>query len=92
VGGARGDPLANWLEGRPDHTGRLLKERARLVADRFTVADPLMAEAPRVAKIRALGGRPSTESCVTRIAERPSSRMARADQPAHFAAADGPPM
>ena len=66
----------------------VLKEREWLAADRFTVADLLMADVLRVARVRCFGDRTATESYVTRIAERPSFKKAHADQMAHFAAAD----
>ena len=47
-----------------------------------------MADVLRVAKIRSFGDRPATESYVTRATDRPSFEKARADQLAHFAAAD----
>jgi glutathione S-transferase len=59
-----------------------------LAADRFTVADLLMADVLRVSKVRSFGDRPATESYVTRITGRPSFKKAHADQMAHFAAAD----
>ena len=66
----------------------VLTEREWLAADRFTVADLLMADVLRVARVRAFGNRPATESYVTRITERPSFKKAHADQMAHFAAGD----
>jgi glutathione S-transferase len=66
----------------------VLKVREWLAADRFTVADLLMADALRVEKVRSFGDRPATESYVTRITERPSFKKAHADQLAHFAKAD----
>jgi glutathione S-transferase len=67
---------------------RVLKEREWLAADRFTVADLLMADVLRVRRVRSFGDRPATESYVARITERPSFEKAHADQMAHFAAAD----
>ena len=88
VSGAKDNHLTSWLESRLDHMERVLKEREWLAADRFTVADLLMADVLRVAKVRSFGDRPATESYVTRITERPSFKKAYADQMAHFAAAD----
>ncbi|MES2253533.1 MAG: glutathione S-transferase family protein [Pseudomonadota bacterium] len=88
VTGAKENHLTGWLQSRLDHMERVLKEREWLAADRFTVADLLMADVLRVAKVRAFGDRPATESYVTRITERPSFKKACADQMAHFAAAD----
>jgi len=88
VTGAKDNHLTGWLESRLDYMESILKEREWLVADRFTVADLLMADVLRVAKVRSFGDRPATESYVTRMTERPSFKKAHADQMAHFAAAD----
>jgi glutathione S-transferase len=88
VTGAKDNGLTGWLESRLEHIERVLKEREWLAADRFTVADLLMADALRVEKVRSFGDRPATESYVTRITERPSFKKAHADQFAHFAKAD----
>ncbi|HEX4179585.1 MAG TPA: glutathione S-transferase family protein, partial [Caulobacteraceae bacterium] len=88
VTGAKDNHLTDWLKSRLDHMESILKEREWLAADRFTVADLLMADVLRVARVRAFGDRPATESYVTRITERPSFKKAHADQMAHFAAAD----
>jgi len=88
VTGAQENGLSGWLKSRLDHLESVLKEREWLAADRFTVADLLMADVLRVARVRSFGDRPATESYVTRIMERPSFKKARADQMAHFAAAD----
>ena len=76
------------MESRLDHIESVLNEREWLAAGRFTVADLLMADVLRVTKVRAFGDRPATEAYVTRITERPAFKKARADQLAHFAAAD----
>ena len=88
VTGAKDNGLTGWLEGRLGHMERVLKERQWLAADRFTVADLLMADVLRVGKIRSFGDRPATESYVARITGRPAFKKAHADQMAHFAAAD----
>ena len=88
VTGAEDKHLTGWLESRLDHMESVLKEREWLAADRFTVADLLMADALRVARVRSFGDRTATESYVRRITERPSFKKAHADQMAHFAAAD----
>jgi glutathione S-transferase len=88
VTGAKDNHLTGWLESRLDHMESVLKERKWLAADRFTVADLLMADVLRVAKVRSFGDRLATESYVARITERPSFKKAHADQMAHFAAAD----
>jgi len=88
VTGAKDNGLTGWLESRLDHIERILKEREWLAADRFTVADLLMADVLRVEKLRAFGDRPATESYVRRINQRPAFKKAHADQIAQFAAAD----
>jgi glutathione S-transferase len=88
VTGAKDNHLTGWLESRLGHMERILNDRQWLAADRFTVADLLMADVLRVGKVRAFGDRPATESYVARITERPSFKKAHADQLAHFAAAD----
>ena len=80
--------LTGWMTQRLDHVERVLGERDWLAADRFTVADLLMADVLRVPKVRAFGDRPATEAYVARITERPALKKADADQMAHFAAAD----
>jgi len=80
--------LAGWMGNRLTQLEQVLSERQWLAADRFTVADLLMADVLRVAKLRSFGDRPATEAYVTRITDRPAFRKARADQLAHFAAAD----
>jgi len=72
----------------PWHDDIVLSERERLVADRFTAADLLMADVLRIAKVRASGDRPATDAYVTRVTDRPAFEKARADQLAHFAAGD----
>ena len=88
VSGAKENHLSGWLESRLDHMESLLQERDWLAADRFTVADLLMADVLRVEKVRSFGNRPATESYVTRITDRSAFRKAHADQIAHFTAAD----
>lgn len=88
ITGAQDNHLTGWLASRLDHMERILKEREWLAADRFTVADLLMADVLRVPKVRAFGDRPATEAYVARITQRPAFEKAHADQMAHFAAAD----
>ena len=87
VTGAQENHLTDWLESRLNHLERVLKERTWLAADRFTVADLLMADVLRVTRVRSFGDRPATEAYVTRITERASFKKAHADQMTHFAAA-----
>jgi glutathione S-transferase len=88
ISGAQDNRLADWMGSRLGQLEKVLNEREWLVADRFTVADLLMADVLRVSKVRAFGARPATENYVTRVTDRPSFKKARADQLAHFAAAD----
>lgn len=87
VTSAADNPLTSWLESRLDHLENILKEREWLAAERFTVADLLMADVLRVNKVRTFGDRPATESYVSRITDRPGFRKAHSDQMAHFAGA-----
>ncbi|WP_293898061.1 glutathione S-transferase family protein [Phenylobacterium sp.] len=80
--------LTGWMTRRLDHVEQVLSEREWLAADRFTVADLLMADVLRVADVRAFGDRPATESYVTRVTDRPAFKKAKADQIALFDAAD----
>jgi glutathione S-transferase len=88
ITGAKENGLTGWLQSRLDHMESVLKAREWLAAGRFTVADLIMADVLRVPKVRAFGERPATEAYVARITERPAFKKARADQLAHFAAAD----
>ena len=88
VTGAKDNGLTGWMKSRLDAMERVLNEREWLAEDRFTVADLLMADVLRVTRIRSFGDRPASEAYVARITERPAFRKARADQIAHFAAAD----
>jgi glutathione S-transferase len=88
VTGAKENRLAEWMGNRLEQLEKVLSEREWLAADRFTAADLLMADVLRVSKVRSFGDRPATENYVTRVTERPSFKKARADQLAHFAAAD----
>lgn len=80
--------ITGWLDKRLSQMEAVLAERKWLVADRFTAADLLMADALRVSALRKHGDRPATETYVERITARPAFRKAHADQMAHFAAAD----
>jgi glutathione S-transferase len=88
ITGAKENGLTGWLDSRLGHIENILKDHEWLAANRFTVADLLMADVLRVAKLRAHGHRPATEAYVARITDRPAFKKARADQLAHFAAAD----
>jgi glutathione S-transferase len=80
--------LNDWFVGRLNTVENILKQREWLAADRFTVADLLMADVLRVAKVRAFGDRPATESYLTRLTGRPAFKKAYADQIDQFKAAD----
>jgi len=88
VSGHEENGLTGWMDQRLAHLEAVLREREWLAADRFTVADLLMADVLRVKKLRAHGERPATEAYVARVTARPAFLKARADQLAHFAAAD----
>ena len=88
VSGAQQNHLAGWLGKRLTQLEKVLSEREWLAAGRFTVADLMMADVLRVAKVRAWGDRPATENYVARVTDRPAFKKAHADQLAHFAEAD----
>jgi glutathione S-transferase len=88
VSGEKDNGLADWMGKRLHQLEKVLSEREWLAAGRFTAADLLMADVLRVSKVRSSGDRPATDSYVTRVTDRPSFKKARADQLAHFAAAD----
>jgi glutathione S-transferase len=88
VTGAENDGLTEWMGNRLNQLERILSEREWLAADRFTVADLLMADVLRVPHVRAFGNRPASEAYVARITDRPSFKKAFADQLAHFAKGD----
>ena len=88
ITGAKENGLTGWLDSRLAHLERVLSEREWLVAGRFSIADLIMADVLRIAKLRGHGDRPATEAYVARIISRPAFTKAHADQLAHFAAAD----
>ena len=88
ITGDANNGLSEWLGKRLEQLENVLSEREWLAADRFTVADLLMADVLRVPDVRAFGDRPATEAYVTRATDRPAFRKARADQIALFEAAD----
>jgi glutathione S-transferase len=88
ISGQKDNGLTGWLGMRLQHLEAVLSEREWLAADRFTVADLLMADVLRVPDVRAFGKRPATEAYVARATGRPAFRNAYADQIAHFEAAD----
>jgi len=88
VSGNPDNDLTGWLGSRLDQLEVVLGGRDWLAADRFTVADLLMADVLRVRKVRAFGHRPASEAYVARVTDRPAFRKAYADQMAHFERAD----
>ena len=88
ISGDEDNRLTGWMTQRLGHVERILSEREWLVADRFTVADLLMADVLRIPAVRAFGDRPATEAYVSRAIDRPAFKKARADQLALFEAGD----
>ena len=88
ISGEADNKLTGWMDQRLAQLEAVLAEREWLAAGRFTVADLLMADVLRVARLRAHGERPATEAYVARVTGRPAFAKAYADQLAHFAAAD----
>jgi glutathione S-transferase len=80
--------LEGWMGRRLQQLEDVLSQRDWLVANRFTVADLLMADVLRVPKVRAFGDRPASETYVERLTSRPAFQKAHADQMTHFAQAD----
>lgn len=88
ISGNAENDLTGWLSKRLDQLEEVLSNRDWLVADRFTVADLLMADVLRVPLVRAHGNRSATEAYVARITDRPAFKKAYADQMAQFERAD----
>jgi glutathione S-transferase len=88
MSGEGNNGLDEWVGKRLGQLEHVLSEREWLAADRFTVADLLMADVLRVSKVRSFGDRPATEAYVARVTDRPSFKKARADQIDHFETAD----
>ena len=88
MSGDANNELTGWMGTRLDQLEKILSEREWLAADRFTVADLLMADVLRVSDVRSFGDRPATEAYVTRATDRPLFKKAQADQIGFFAAAD----
>jgi glutathione S-transferase len=83
------NPLEGWLNARLARLETVLAMRDWLAADRFTVADLLMADVLRVPKVRSLlSAYPALASYADRILARPAFAKAHQDQLDHFAAAD----
>jgi glutathione S-transferase len=88
ISGQKDNALAGWIGMRLEQLEAVLSKREWLAADRFTIADLLMADVLRVPDVRAFGERPATEAYVARITRRPAFKKAHADQIAHFEAGD----
>ncbi|NGY04046.1 glutathione S-transferase family protein [Solimonas terrae] len=88
ISGAADNAFTGWVGKRLDQLENVLGQREWLAADRFTVADLLMADVLRVPTLRAFGTRPASEAYVARVASRPAFTKAYDDQIAHFALAD----
>jgi len=89
LNGESDNPLAGWMTSRFERLEAVLDTRAWLAAGRFTVADILMADVLRILKkLGALDAFPALRAYVDRVTARPAFEKARADQVAHFAAAD----
>jgi glutathione S-transferase len=80
--------LTDWMGKRLAQLESVLSKRDWLAADRFTIADLIMADVLRVSEVRVHGERPATEAYVARLTARPAFGKAHSDQIAHFAAAD----
>ena len=88
LSGNEDNPLTPWLTNRLNQLEAVLSERDWLAANRFTVADLLMADVLRIPLVSEHGKRPATEAYVTRITNRPAFKKAYSDQMAHFERAD----
>jgi glutathione S-transferase len=88
MSGRKDNELTGWVDKRLAQLETILNERDWLAADRFTVADLLMADVLRVPEVRSFGDRPATEAYVTRATDRPAFKKAHADQIGFFTAAD----
>jgi glutathione S-transferase len=88
MSGDEANELTGWMGKRLGQLETILSAHEWLAAGRFTVADLLMADVLRVPAVRAFGSRPASEAYVARATERPAFKKARADQIAHFEAAD----
>lgn len=83
------NPLEGWMGQRFDRLEAVMQAHHWLAADRFTVADLLMADVLRVPSVLdALQNWPAVAAYVARVCARPAFQKAYGDQMAHFAAAD----
>ena len=89
ISGDKDNVLTGWMGKRLDQLEEILSQREWLAADRFTIADLLMADVLRISLVRAFGDRPASAAYVDRLTDRPAFKKARADQVRLFEAADG---
>jgi glutathione S-transferase len=83
------NPLQGWLASRLQRLEAVLAARDHLAADRFTVADLLMADILRVPRLRAaLDPYPALQAYTARITGRAAFAKVLQDQMDHFAHAD----
>lgn len=88
MSGDKDNRLTGWMGKRLEQLENVLGERQWLAANRFTVADLLMADVLRVSDVRSFGERPASEAYVARITDRPAFKKAHAEQIDQFKAAD----
>ncbi len=88
MSGDADNQLTGWMSTRLTKLEAHLASHDWLAADRFTVADLLMADVLRVKDVRAFGDRPATEAYITRLTARPAFHKVRAEQIAHFELGD----
>ncbi|TCJ37195.1 glutathione S-transferase family protein [Parafrankia sp. BMG5.11] len=81
-------PLTTWLGSRLTQLERVLDSREWLAADRFTVADLLMADVLRGDPLKTFADRPATDAYVERVTSRAAFQRAHEEQLAQFARAD----
>jgi len=82
-------PFNDFLKLRLDRLEPVLASREWLAAGAFSIADILMADVLRlVDRFNGLAAHPACKAYVARATTRPAFQKARADQLAHFAAAD----
>jgi glutathione S-transferase len=82
-------PFNDFLKLRLDRLEPVLASREWLAAGAFSIADILMADVLRlVDRFNGLAAHPACKAYVARATARPAFQKARADQLAHFAAAD----
>jgi glutathione S-transferase len=82
--------IDDFVKARLERMEAVLSGHEWLVANRFTVADLLMADVLRqVHRFQGLAQYPACHAYVERMTGRPAFVKAHADQMAHFAAGDG---